>query len=133
MRQSTKRPVVVIELNLYDQDLELGVLYSAGLAFVPALGSYKGMTNRSYVLDIGREGEFYGEIDQSKLNIALDLASKHKQESVLMLDSNRRAQLYYIESQELVDLGQLSAIGKTVADASEAWTLVNGTYYGTEV
>jgi acetyl-CoA carboxylase carboxyltransferase component len=124
--------VIVLELNLYDQDLEIGEMHKLGLAFTPALGSYKGTVSRSYIVDAGMDGNLYGQIDTSKLYKILDLATKHGQESVLILESGRGAKLYYLASQDIVELGQLVAISKAQADATQNWTLVNGTYYGTE-
>jgi hypothetical protein len=131
MRQTTFRPVIILELNMYDAAAESAAIKSLGLDYVPALGSYKGVVSRSYIVDIGYDGDRYGDIEVSKLNKVLDLANKHNQESVLLLDYKRDAMLIYLNNieQDVVRIGQLRAVSKEVAEASEAWTFVNNTYY----
>lgn len=129
MKQTTFRPVVAIELNMYNVVDETDEMNSLDLAYIRALGSYKGTVSRSYIVDIGHDGSRYGEVDIAKLHKVLDLARTHKQESILLLDSVRNAMLLYIESGEVVQLGRLNAVSKQDAESSEAWTLVDGTYY----
>lgn len=128
MKQTVFRPVVVLEFNT-DQDAELAELYTHGLHFEPATGCYKGTQSRCYIVDIGHDGDRYGMVNQETLNKVLGLAEAYSQESVLILDSERNAQLYYLETQQLTDLGKLRAVSRLEALQSDAWTYVNSTYY----
>ena len=86
------------------------------------LGSYKGETERSYMIDLPTETE------TRKL---AELAASHNQESILVIDYTGNAYLIYTDGSKKVEgIGRWGEIDRDEQDNLENWTLTeNGTLY----
>ena len=79
------------------------------------LGSYKGKTERSYMIDLPTETE------TRKL---AELAASHNQESILIVDYAGNAFLMYTDgSKKVEDIGQWGEIDREYQDGLSNWTL----------
>jgi hypothetical protein len=82
-----------------------------------AQGSYKGVPERSLVVDI------------SKLKDVIAMAKHYEQESILIVNE-REAFLYYLDSKEELNIGtELVSVDKNEALAQDAYTVYQGHYY----
>ena len=125
-------PVAILALNLNSESEERAAFERAGLGayIVKAVeGSYKGETERSYIVDVGRSGVYFGELAGERFRAVLDFAKAHGQESVLFLDYKRDAALFYCEDYRSEVLGRWKAAPKAVATTRDGWTRDGETYY----
>lgn len=106
-------PFVMIELNLNDIKAERKILKEAGLSIKTCLGSYKGKVNPSYLVTLD---------DINDLDVVLKIAKDHNQETVLLVDSNRKADLFYLNNSNIDSLGEFKVISKTDALQLEEFT-----------
>lgn len=129
MKTHTKRPVMILELNNATQAADKAALDAAGLHYAQAIGSYKKIESFCYIVDIGHDGDRFGDIDLEKMYKTLDLAARYSQESVLLVDWKRESYLVYLNSEDVVPLGKLEAVSPNEALEADAWTYANNTYY----
>ena len=118
--KTAKEPVVIMALNTSYPEKETAYLASLGLISAPALGSYQGVEEQSHVI-LCRDAFEYQFI--------LSVASTFKQESILYLTEDRKAFLYFLESDRVEELGHLKKVSKEEAEASLAYTKRLGNYY----
>lgn len=110
--------------NLRDtKQLQLELEQAFGPTFIKrVLGSYKGAEEQSFVVNGDRRK-------------VLDIAAHFGQESVLHLDTNRQATLYFINqgpgTETYEKLGRLVTCTEEEAKAGDAWTYdrKQGQYY----
>jgi hypothetical protein len=88
--------------------------------FKRLIGSYKGSLEQSYLVVASEDKALY---------LVLGLARKFNQESVLIVDEERKATLKYIGSGETVKLGQFVSVSAIEAQGLENWTLDGTNYY----
>ena len=68
MRQTTFRPLLIMALNQDNKEQDLEVLKASQLDVVAGLqGCYKGQTENSYAINVGLDGEYYGECNDIAL------------------------------------------------------------------
>jgi hypothetical protein len=101
----------------FQSDVERVLSY---YGFKKVLGSYKGQTESSYVVNASED---------SALDLVLGLAKKFNQESVLIVDEERKATFKYVGSGETVKLGQFVSVSAIEAQSLENWTLDGTNYY----
>ena len=126
--QTNKYAAVLIELNTTNKDTERAEIVKAvpGAAGVAeTVGAYKGQENRSWLvlLKLNHEAE--------QIQRLIELARVYRQESILVVDEDRKASLVYMEDERQVDLGTLVAVDEKTAKMQDAWTYAphNSTYY----
>ena len=105
-----KRPMVIFALNTPDDELRL---HQAGLKannYKRLQDMYKGIAENSYI------------VDMAHIDLVIDLAIDHKQESILLLDEDRNAKLVYLADMSEESLGQLVAVSETEALNQLAYT-----------
>ena len=132
MKNRTKTPVVILALNTEDTMRDLMAIQNAGLGrqyLKTVEGLYQGKTQNSYVINVGYQGDRFGELNQETLNMCLNLAESFNQESVLFLGYNRTADLIYCKSREVVSLGHWKSVSKREAMMAEAWTRSGNQYF----
>ena len=82
-------PFVILAMNTGDKDLELNELKSRGFVdIVECQGVYNGLEETSWAV-------FFKSI-QNKLDL-MSLGQKYKQESILVVDSNRYGSLLFLK------------------------------------
>ena len=93
-----------------------------GFEFGEVEGCYKGVTEQSYLV------EYEGGEELFQLFM---LAVFYAQESVLVIDAERNAELMYTTDDRYEKLGKLEPISNLQAEKLDAWTRTsNGQYYG---
>lgn len=100
MTRKQLRPVFIFALNT-ELEREHYILHKNGLEsnhYKQVLGSYKGVQEKSYVVDEDFE------------NVVFKLAKEHNQESVLFLDEVRDAYLVFIKDGRQVKIGKWQAV-----------------------
>lgn len=131
MLKNHHTPVVILALNLESKSSELAAIKSLGLdsVFIAQVnGAYKGQTERAYMFDVGRSGEYAGELNISALQSCLNAAAAYGQESILLLDYRRNAQLIFTDGSTR-GLGQWRRICPVEALTLDAYTELGGHYY----
>jgi hypothetical protein len=115
-------PVIIFALNSGDVELERKILGAAGIAFAPARGSYNGTEEDSWIC-LARDPDEIARI--------LRIARAWSQESILYIDEQREADLYYLESGNLETLGKLEHVTELEARMRSNWTqcLITGQYF----
>jgi len=90
--------------------------------FKEVLGSYKGVLEKSYMV-IAKEDKALEQV--------MGLAEQFNQESVLIVDENRKATLKFVDGGELdkTELGNFVSISALEAQNLENWTLAGTNYY----
>jgi hypothetical protein len=88
--------------------------------FKRLIGSYNGVLEQSYLVVASED---------SALDLVLGLAKNFKQESVLIVDEERKAVLKYIDSNETVHLGQFVSVNAIEVQNFDNWTLDGTNYY----
>jgi hypothetical protein len=104
---------MVNELNLHRTKK---LLDYHGIAYIEALGCYKGSKEQSL------------KVPMTALSIVQSIASKYNQESILLVDSASQSSLLFANG-EMIDLGIFSQISEAVALQSEAWTMIDNKFY----
>lgn len=104
------RPMIIFALNSPNDHAVLEAAGITGTMFKELKGSYKGQTEASYI------------VDASLLDNVLGLAKAHRQESILILDQDRNASLYYVKSGLNTPIGRLVPASEAVALSKEAWS-----------
>lgn len=115
---NTINPFAILALNLETGAQEQEILKQLGLPYLSAIGKYKGDSERSYIIPLS--GAHWDE-----LNDILELARQYNQESVLLVDSNSRATLYFLKTDKESHIGTFVSAEKE----SDNCTLINGHYY----
>jgi hypothetical protein len=87
-------------------------LNARGITFVPALGSYKGVEERSVCALV---------YDSDDYDWLLQLAARYGQESVLVVDLNRVARLVYMAG-GVERIGMMERVPEHVARERDGWT-----------
>ena len=95
-------------------------LQDCNLTFNRASGVYKGKEEVSFVVVPNNEDEIQGVKEFAFLNF--------NQESVLVQDSNQEAYLEFGDG-TVERLGRLSEVPQAIAQAEDAYTILNGKYY----
>lgn len=121
--------VIIFSVDKGDENDKHNRLYCESLldaaeaTYSIAEGCYKGKTEQSYVV-------------VSPSDAVSDLINKFagrcKQESILLVDSNRHASLLYLDNGKTVGLGRLTEVTESEAKQCDAYTLSNGRYYITK-
>lgn len=86
----------------------------------PVTGCYKGTQEKAYVVEIEKGSDF---------NRVCDLCRWHKQESVLFINTDRSASLYFLNISTSQDLGNFVPVSPGEAIKSDAWTLDGSQFY----
>lgn len=108
-----KTSLAIVALNTGSLATEMGAIDKYGLKQLKALrGSYKGKTEISHLI------EFQSLQD---LRSILALAGEYSQESILVLDPERNAELYYIGG-GIESLGRFVNVTQDEALKQNAWT-----------
>lgn len=92
------------------------ILSWKGYKFSKALGSYKGSLETSFVVDASED----------IVNNLMDIAKTASQESILVVNEDRKATLLYCNGKSEV-LGEMIHIEPS--EAIDSYTLVNGNYF----
>lgn len=87
--------------------------------FHPVLGSYKGTTEKSFLVELA---------DREDYDYLRDLAQKNEQESILIVDKDGSSTLLYMDNGEAEHIGQWQWAGLEQPD-TDAWTLLAGQYF----
>lgn len=109
MRQ-INRPMIIFALNASNDTLVLEAAGFTSKTYKELDGSYKGQTEKSYI------------VDAEHLETVMQLARMHNQESILLLDQDRNASLYYIKSGLNTPIGRLVPTSEAVALSKDAWS-----------
>lgn len=125
----TKKPEVIIlsgelsnQTKLENQSRTADLyksLRSLNIPFKTVVGVYKGVKEESFVTT---------PRDASEFSTVLSLASHFDQESVLHLDSNRRAKLIFRGGQ-VEHLGYFTSVPEKIARAQDAYTQDGDDFY----
>ena len=129
MRPINKKAVIISaeltkctdKTNKHNTDILETLIVKHGLSYKHLVGSYKGI----------REASFLVEYD-TQLPLILDWAEKLEQESVLLLDEDRNAQLFDFKDQQGVIIGKLQAITSKQAIKLENFSYcpLNNQFFG---
>ncbi len=96
-------------------------LAANGIPYFSALGFYKGNQEPVFVLqDVA-----------DNLKTVRKIARWNGQESILLIDANRRARLETVDGDLIGALGQFCEITETESKQVDAWTLCDGRYFST--
>lgn len=118
MQDLKEKPhVIIIALNSgYDLHAETRMIKEySGLDSKPLTGSYKGQCEYSHAVVLNKP-----LIDEKVL---LDLARDWKQESVLLLDKDRRAELIFLDKNvQRLPVGRFTAVYDLEALKHDSWT-----------
>jgi len=122
MRTPTN-PIVILSFNSRTSDYEVGVLRARGFRAKAVYGTYKGVQERSYVVEA---------LDNKALDTILHLAWLYRQECVLYCDDLRKATLIYSDGRK-VPVGHLEPISIEEARKRDSSTYdpETGLHYGT--
>lgn len=95
------------------------MLEENGIEYADIFGKYRGCEESSILMS------------QEHLSLAISIARDHKQETILLLDSDRTAELLYVESGEREHIGTLRAVTRDEAETrlSCSYNPVTKTYY----
>jgi hypothetical protein len=121
---NVKKRVVIFSIEtgtpagIYDKQHVENELSQYG--FKSVLGSYNGVQENSYVVDASTD---------NALNDVLELAVNYNQESILIVDENRIASLYFIKTGLTTKLGNFTSISALEASKLDNWTLDGTDYY----
>lgn len=118
--QSVSRIVLFAINNPIWESVVEATLTASKVDFVKAKESYKGCLEDSYIAVVN---------DDAKLDLVRDIAKHYNQESILVVDEDRKARLEYIESGDKQSIGQWVEITALDAASHDAWTLVNTRYF----
>ena len=105
-----KRPVVIFALNTPNDELRLRKAGLKANNYKRLQGMYKGIAENSYI------------VDMAHIDLVIDLAIDHKQESIMVLDEDRNAKLVYLADMREESLGQLIAVSEKEAMNQLAYT-----------
>lgn len=119
-------PFILMAMNTGDKHREAETLKVLGLSnFVFCEGVYKGSKEDSFAVFFTSPEEY---------RTILSLAMRHHQESILVVDSNRDAQLNHLDSAEKVNLGRFVSVLKNEVVGLDNYTYVPSmdTYFVTK-
>ena len=119
-----KTPVIIFSVDRASREPKINIeartdaeltLHSSGIQFTRVLGSYKGDLEHSYM------------VHAKHFDAIKELAKTFNQESILILDNERRASLVYtdgtlIDGHDYTKIGQFKAVDERTAKAGDAWT-----------
>lgn len=100
--------------------LSMKLMIDNNIGFKKVLGSYKGQTENSFVAIVNND---------AKLNVIIDIANQWSQESILVVDENRKAKLVFMKGLEVQKLGDFRPIDVLEAQNLDNWTLDGTQYY----
>jgi hypothetical protein len=125
-------PIAIFSLNTNSPILEEEVVKGLGLPYKALKGSYKGSTERSYMVVLSSKENQYAT-DMDKLARVKHLAWDYGQECILFSDNQRVSMLIYPNG-KTVDVGKFVSASKESALLKDAWTydFVNDQYYITK-
>lgn len=112
--------IVIFAVN--DENMELKLTTGFVQDFKPkrVLGSYKGILETSFVANADTD---------DKLDAVIQLAKQYNQESVLIIDEQRRASLFFIKTGQYEPIGDFRAVDAETAKSLDNWTLDGTQYY----
>ena len=124
MRENAFDPLFIVAFNGETEKDDIATLFRAGVesGYRKVRGSYKGKTERSYILNVE---QFHKVVASGALS---------NQESVLFLD-NQRSGWLYLRSDEFRQgvgtqyLGEFKEVHATIAAKLDAWTEIDGKYF----
>ena len=123
-----KDAFVIFALNsdMLDASEERLVRFRLGekAAFKQLKGAYKNVIETSYLVNV----DLSGDLCQLVSDI-YDLASDYDQESVLVVEKNREANLVFIDNSQPVYLGKFQESNPSEAIALGNWTLDGSTFW----
>jgi hypothetical protein len=91
--------------------------------FVQVRGCYKGKEEDSFLVLCDPIADDY------ELGMLIGLANRHGQESILLVDAQRHATLFYLGSDPEAIPGTFQAVSVTEARQCDAWTRRDNVYY----
>lgn len=97
-----------------------GELQVRGLNFKEVLGSYKGDVEKTFVVNTNED---------KALTMVKVLACLYGQESILIVDQERKASLYDCNDGTITKLGRFCAVDALEASKLDNWTLDGTQYY----
>lgn len=104
----------------YEKGIE-NTMRLSGIEFKKVLGSYNGNVEDSYVAIID---------DDNKLDEIFDIAAGYSQETILVVDEDRKAYLHDVLTGDVDYIGYFEVIDALQVKELESWTLDGTTYYG---
>lgn len=102
--------MVIFALNSPNDELRLRQAGLKANNYKRLQGMYKGIAEDSYI------------IDMAHIDLIIDLAIEHKQESIMVLDEDRNAKLVYLANMSEESLGQLVEVSASEASNQLAYT-----------
>lgn len=90
--------------------------------YTPVIGSYKGKTEKSFLVRIHDEDEY----EQARY-----IAKEASQESILLVDDDLVAHLVYLDSGDIVPVGIWTLVSFETPPDLDAWTCLEGFYFST--
>lgn len=116
-----KKRFVLFAINDKDKEKQVEELMTAHkLSFKKVKGSYKGDLEDSYCAVVDED---------VKLEIVFHIAAKFNQESILLVNEDRKAFLVDVLTGDETDLGEFVAIDSSKARQLDNWTLDGSQYY----
>lgn len=90
-------------------------LRTRGIKALMVIGSYKGTVEQTFCVEVK------SQVDTDYVKM---LCLMFEQESMLIVNNNNQASLFYFETKEITPIGRLQAVGKDIATKLEAWTYI---------
>lgn len=106
-------------LSKTELDGLINFLKSQNIHFIEAEGCYFNSLERSLLVDWTHES----------FDLVIGLAKFYKQESVLLVDSDKRAYLRFLDNRGEVEVGNWTQVHIDIAANSECYTRVNDSFY----
>lgn len=103
--------------NKVNHEKALQVLKDNRIAFKPVIGCYKGTLEKSIIIPD----------ELATYKIIHDLTTEYNQESVLELDEDRRASLYFKGNEQVESIGVMTCVTKKEAMSQDSWTFCPST------
>lgn len=109
------QPIVILEVNSESIEQDKAIISEfLGKPYKREnmLGCYNGTESPSYIIEVTSE---------NPLGAILEFAENNNQESILYLDNQRNAYLYYTDG-GIVSLGRFISTNEIVAKSKDCWT-----------
>jgi len=117
-----KKSFVVLALNNETQDQDLLAFKGVGISILRAVkGVWQGVSENSYVVPFS---------DLETLRSVLSLAAQHSQDAVLVVNPERKAELYHLGANNSIEsIGNFVCVPKGEALLEDSYTEFDGRYW----
>ena len=118
---------IILALNTQDQFTDLTILKQNGFEAKPLIGQYQHETGR-----IVKESSYLIKVESGRDLLTIkNLAKFHQQESILVLDLDQNAELLYISSGKVQNIGVFTNCTEAEAKSSQSHTFdpISKEYY----